>query len=317
MGIAVTGAAGFIGSNICKALLARGEDVWAFDIAAPTDPYRLEIWESCQARVEIDLTRWEPLFHRVDRVVHLAANMGGVGFFHKHDYYPYLDNSKITFRVLEAIERWKIERSFVASSACVYPTQIQMEEGNAPLLHEGLIETGYPDQMYGREKLMLLRLAERHPQDVRVGILHTVYGVGQECEGERMKFPTAAATKAIQARQTNRVEMWGNGKQLRSYLYIDDAVRKILAVLDGDYDGPVNIGYQGAVTCEEIQRICMMWAGSSWAQMEYNPAEPSGVLARDCDNTKFNSLYGDLQTVDYSEGFEKLINWLETRDAAH
>jgi len=311
--VVITGAGGFIGSNMAKFLLEEGHRVHAIDHAEPTDPFRVGIWNACQNKSVVDLTTTEPVIPNADMVIHLAANMGGVGFFHKHDYQPYIDNSRITFNVLSAISRWEVPTSFVASSACVYPTHLQMDERHPALLHEDLIEFGWPDQMYGREKLMLLRLAERHEQDVRVGILHTVYGVGQECEGERMKFPTAAATKALKARDTGFVKMWGNGEQKRSYLYIDDAVNKIWSILNDDYDGPVNVGYQGAISCNEVQRLCLQLAGVPEAKIYYDESEPSGVLGRDCDNTKFNDLYGDLALVNYAEGFERLINWLETR----
>ncbi len=310
MEYAVTGGAGFIGTNIAQRLMEQGHSVHVFSKRPPTDPFRKQIWNECDTRTIIDLSKQIPDFSQIDRVIHLAAAMGGVGYFSKEDYYPYINNSKIDFNVLEAIERYKVERSFVASSACAYPTEVQTIEGFAPKLHEGLLETGTPDLMYGREKLMLIRLAERHPLDVRVGILHTVYGIGQESAGQRMKFPTAAATKALQAIKTKRIEVWGNGNQLRSYLYISDAVTKILAVLEGVYDGPVNIGAEGAVTCNQVVELCAKLAGVHDYEIVHNPAQPSGVMSRDCDNRMFNNLYGDLQELGYSEGYGLLIEWL-------
>lgn len=314
MDVAITGAGGFIGSNLAKHLLDCGDNVHTFDRRSPTDPYRLAIHERCTTRTFIDLENETPDFTGFDRVYHFAADMGGVGFFHKHDYTPYITNSKITFRVLDAIQRAEVPRSFVASSACIYPTEKQRVEGQAHKFAETEIETGFPDQMYGREKLMLLRLAERHPQEVRVGILHTIYGEGQEAEGQRMKFPTAAATKALAARRTGTLEMWGNGQQLRSYLYIDDAIRKITTMMEADqYEGPVNIGYEGAITCLDVQRLCLKAAGVDTFVISYNTAEPSGVLARDCDNTKFNALYGAKPDLEYSVGFRKLVEWLDNQ----
>jgi len=292
-------------------LLAQGHRVHAYAHRPPVDAWRLNIWNSCTTTHIRDL-RWEPpVFNHIDRVIHLAANMGGVGYFTAHDYQPFIDNSRMTFNVLQSIDLWQIERSFLAASACLYPTQIQMTPGKAPKLDESMIELGFPDQMYGREKLMMTRLAERHNQDVRVGILHTVYGIGQEHEGQRVKFPMAAAQKARHARSTGTVEMWGDGQQQRSYLYVDDAVRMIWAVLEGDYEGAVNIGMDGAVTCDQIQRLCNTLAGVPNAEIIYNHAQPSGVLARDCSSAKFTRLYGDLVEVGYSEGFGRIIDWLD------
>lgn len=314
MDIAITGAGGFIGSNLVGFLIAQGHHVHAFDKHLPDDPYRRNFHDLCTTRTLIDLASEIPDFTGMDRVYHFAADMGGVGFFHKHDYSPYITNSMITFNVLEAIRRAEVPRSFVASSACVYPTELQRREGFAHKFSEVLVEKGMPDQMYGREKLMLLRLAERHPNEVRCGILHTVYGEGQEYTGQRMKFPTAAATKALAARHTGKVTMWGNGQQLRSYLYIDDAIRKINTIMEADqYDGPVNVGYEGAVTCLDIQRICLKAAGVDNYMIFYDSAEPSGVLGRDCDNSKFHRLYGETRDVDYHQGFGNLVAWLDGR----
>ena len=311
MDVAITGAAGFLGSHMAALLLAQGHRVHAYAHRPPVDAWRLNIWNSCTTTHIRDL-RWEPpVFNHIDRVIHLAANMGGVGYFTAHDYQPFIDNSRMTFNVLQSIDLWQIERSFLAASACLYPTQIQMTPGKAPKLDESMIELGFPDQMYGREKLMMTRLAERHNQDVRVGILHTVYGIGQEHEGQRVKFPMAAAQKARHARNTGTVEMWGDGQQQRSYLYVDDAVRMIWAVLEGDYEGAVNIGMDGAVTCDQIQRLCNTLAGVPNAEIIYNHAQPSGVLARDCSSAKFTRLYGDLVEVGYSEGFGRIIDWLD------
>lgn len=314
MDIAITGAGGFIGSNLVGYLVAQGHTVHAFDKRLPVEPYRIERHMKCASQTIIDLENEIPDFAGMDRVYHFAADMGGVGFFHKHDYTPYLTNSRISFNVLEGIRRADVPRSFVASSACVYPTELQRREGFAHKFSEVLVEKGMPDQMYGREKLMLLRLAERHPNDVRCGILHTVYGEGQEYAGPRMKFPTAAAMKALSARETGKVTMWGNGEQLRSYLYIADAIRKITTIMEADiYKGAVNVGYEGAATCLEIQKICLKAAGVSNYMIHYDPAEPSGVLGRDCDNTKFRTLYGDTTDVNYNEGFRNLVTWLDSQ----
>lgn len=311
MDVAVTGAGGFIGSNLVRRLAEQGHRVHAWSDHAPTDPTRASAWQMAATTRLADLSTTKPNFGGVERVYHLAADMGGVGYFHVHDFWPYLVNSRITFNVLEACIEAGVERAFLASSACVYPTEIQMREGDAPLLHEGLVERGTPDQMYGREKLMMLRLAERAPFDARVGIVHTVYGTGQEREGERMKFPTAIATKTLAARETGNVEIWGNGRQLRSYLWIDDALDKITAVMDADdYAGPVNIGYQGAVTVQEIADLCARIVGVD-PTYAYTDDKPSGVMSRDCDNAKFHALYGHMEPTTYAKGFARLIDWLE------
>lgn len=313
MDIGITGASGFIGSHMARYLMDKGHRVFAWGNNIPRDPMRREIWDSCHRTTTKTLTHFDPQFGDLDRVYHFAADMGGVGYFTANDYHPYITNSKITFHVLQSIGFFQVPRSFVASSACAYPVRFQQIPGVAPRLNETMLDLGEPDQMYGREKLALIRLAERHPQDVRVGILHTIYGEGQEYEGPRTKFPMAAAKKALLARYTGTVDMWGSGVQMRSYLHVDDAVRMIEAVTEGEYDGPVNIGFDGAETCNRIQRICLEASGIPDAKIVHDHRQPSGVMGRDCDSDKFRNLYGDMQTVNYSEGFGRLVNWLDGR----
>jgi nucleoside-diphosphate-sugar epimerase len=249
-----------------------------------------------------------------DYVIHLAADMGGVGYFHAHDYYPALDNALVTRNVLLACEKANVSRLFYASSACAYPIELQQGQ-SVPKLHEGLLDEGTPDQMYGREKLTGLRLCERAPFDARVGILHTVYGPYQEREGERMKFPAAVATKAIRSKQTGEpLHLWGDGTQQRSYLYVDDAVEMILAVMFRDeYSGPVNIGYEGARSCDQIARVCLDYVGAD-VPVEHSDDGPTGVLARDCDLSKFTDLYGFGPKVTPEDGFPLFIDWLRCDD---
>lgn len=313
MRIAVTGADGFIGSNVVRRLVADGHVVRAIGRREPVDRWRRQAWDSAPEHYVCDLRVVAP-FHACDMVVHLAADMGGVGYFHSNaDYHAYRNNARMTFRVLEAAETFRVHRMFLASSACAYGTNTQMTAGHAPLLAEDqLDQLGAPDALYGREKLALLRLAEQAPLDARVGILHTVYGVGQEAHGQRRKFPTAAAQKARAARTTNAVECWGDGTQLRSYLWIDDAVDRIVRILlDDAYAGPVNVGATGAVSCADVLRLCCELAGVPDPDITYTDAMPSGVLGRDCDNTKFADVYGATDQTSYETGFGRLIGWLD------
>lgn len=311
----MTGAGGFLGSHVVAELVRRGFEVRAIARTPPSEPVRAEAWEAASQRFVADLHAGFP-FHGCDMVVHLAADMGGAGYFHSdRDFGAFLNNSSITAGVLDACGRYRIGRLFAASSACAYGTNLQMTEGVAPKLAEHqLDELGPPDQLYGREKLNLIRLCERAPFDARVGILHTVYGPGQDAEGPRTKFPPAAAAKALAARESGEIECWGNGRQLRSYLYVDDAVERILRVLlDDDYAGPVNVGAEGAVSCVDVLRLCADLAGVPDAVIRFTPDRPSGVMGRDCDNTKFAAVYGTPAQTPLPEGFGRLMEWLEGR----
>lgn len=311
----VLGGTGFIGSRLTGHLADLGYEVRCVDFRE-LDSTRSDdvnkaaelIWADLrdpeECRDAIAGARW---------VFHLAADMGGVGYFHNHDFWPYINNARITMNVLEACDALETERLFYSSSACAYPTDWQTIEGRIPKLGESMLESGYPDQMYGREKLMGLRLCERAPFPARVGIFHTIYGPGQEHEGERMKFPAAVATKTLRAAKTGGpIEIWGNGEQARSYLYIDDALERIMAVMSSEvYEGPVNIGAQGAVTCNEVALVCADLAGITDPELSHTDGGPTGVISRDCDNAKFNNTYGEPEQTTIRDGFAGFMTWLD------
>lgn len=315
--IAVLGV-GFIGSNMIKFLKERGHFVRAVDKSFKKERSALYKYADEVASLDLrDLKSCLLATEGMDYVIALAANMGGVSFFHEHDYYPYQDNMEIDMNTLRACELNKIKRLFYSSSACIYPTYLQMIPGKPFKLYEGLLDKpAEADQMYGWEKLMMTKLCERAPFDARVGILHSVYGEYQETEGERMKFPTSIATKMLEYKRTGKVfEVWGDGNQIRSFCYIDDALEKIYRVLmDDKYYGAVNIGSEEAVHVDGVINICEEILGIETATHLHNNTKPTGVLSRNCDNTKFKKYYGYDNKVSTKEGFERLITWIQNKD---
>jgi nucleoside-diphosphate-sugar epimerase len=127
-----------------------------------------------------------------------------------------------------------------------------------------------------------------------------------------MKFPAAVATKAIAARRTGRLELWGSGEQRRSYLFIADAVQRLTTLGMADtYDGPVNVGAEGSVTCQEVAQVCLDIAGVPDAEIVTVPG-PVGVMSRDCDNRKWTATYGDAPQTPLRDAFGQFIDWLDT-----
>jgi len=306
--IVVLGGGGFIGANLVRRLRADGYEAWAIDIAPvpwrEVDAEWLDLRHITAARRAIIGAR---------TVFHLAADMGGVGYFHSDaDFAASTDNGRITINVARACaESPLVERLFYASSACVYPVELQHIAYPAVKLREDIIGFGTPDALYGAEKLQGLRIMAKLPF-ARVGVLHTVYGPLQEHEGRRMKFPAAAATKALDALETGTLELWGDGSQRRSYLYVDDAVDRIIEVTAAEhYGGPVNIGATGAASCREVAEMCLRIVGASDATITTNEAEPTGVLGRDCDGRKYERYYGAPHQTSLAAGFTKFIDWLK------
>ncbi len=316
MNIVVTGGTGFIGCNLIPFLKNKGNYVRCVGRnIKKRENSRGVMFKQADEIVELDLDNFKDTQKAIDGmdwVIHLASDMAGVGYFDAHDYYPFLNNMRMDMNILEACEKSKtFKRLFYPSSACVYPIQLQMTEGKAPKLSEEMIYPANADLSYGWEKLMGLRLCERAPFDARVGILGTIFGPYQETEGERTKAPTALARKALESKKTGSFEIWGNGKQIRSFLYIDDAVEKIYKVISSKkYEGPVNIASEEAVTIIDVAKICCKIVGSS-PKFIYNEQKPSGTLARNSDNTNFEKRYGYKNKYSTHEGFEKLIKFIQ------
>lgn len=316
MKIVVTGAGGFIGSNMLKFLKEKGH--WIRAVDKSFRPERAQLYKYADEVVGLDLRDMKSCLlacNEMDYVIHLASDMGGVGYFSANDYMPYINNMTMDMNILQACQLLKIERMYYSSSACIYPVNLQMREGDAPKLEENLLNySADSDQMYGWEKLMMTKLCERAPFDARVGIQHTIFGEYQEIEGERMKAPSALATKALKLKADGTpLEIWGNGKQIRTFLYIQDAVEKIYEVLMADeYHGAVNIGSEEEITMTEIAEMCCRILDIK-PELRLTKDKPSGVLARSCSNKKYDMYYKYRNKFTTKQGFERLISWLQNQ----
>lgn len=310
MRIAVLGGGGFIGSHVAARLAVDGHDVTAVDVSFPD--LRREWWERTAQRDRLDLTN--PIcahvaVQRADYVLHFAADMGGVGYFHSAADGPAAaTNMRIDLNIAEACHDAGVP-FFYSSSACAYSTGGQ-QHGGGSCLHEGLLGLGPADRLYGEEKRFMALFCGQEPL-ARVGIFHTIYGPGQEHEGPRTKFPPAIAGKVkAAARSGGPIEIWGDGTQMRTFLYIDDAVDRILAVaFADDYDGPVNIGSDEEVTVRECADWLCAHAGVA-ADYRFDRTKPVGVRARGTDNTLFNYRYGKRPTTSARDGLARLYDWL-------
>lgn len=307
----VTGASGFIGANMVARLKGQGHWVRAVDVKVTAEREHLygladEVWTGSDLR---DLERAREATDGVDRVVHLAADHGGAGYFYSDaDLKAAVNNLRIDTNVLQTAMAQGVDRLFFASSACTYPVGIQ-GKGAAPL-SEDLLGTGEGEQLYGFAKRMSTKLMEgsrEHGFDARSGVFHTIYGPSQDEEEPRAKFPTAVCRKIIE--NPDRVEVWGDGLQVRTFLFIDDALDKIQTVLEEPYAGPVNVGSDEEVTVQE----CAVWAAEALdADPEWVYTDgPVGVAHRASDNTEWVSRYGTVPKVTAKQGFRKLARYMD------
>lgn len=312
MRYAITGASGFIGANMVARLKDEGHWVRAVDVKETPEREHLysladEVW------VASDLRDWERAREAtdgVDRVIHLAADHGGAGYFYSDaDMKAAINNLRIDTNVLQTAIAQGVDRLFFASSACTYPVNIQ-GKGAKPLT-EDLLGTGEGEQLYGFAKRMSTKLMEgarEHGLDARSGVFHTIYGPTQDEEEPRAKFPTAVCRKILE--NPGRVEVWGDGTQVRTFLFIEDALDKIQTVLNADtYDGPVNIGSDEEVTVQE----CAVWAADALnASPEWVYTDgPVGVAHRASDNTEWKRRYGTEAKVTAKAGFGKLARFMD------
>lgn len=297
--VLVTGGGGFIGSHLVSRLANAGVKVAAIDLAFPE--IRRPWWGKATELITRDVGDAAWLVGEFDYVYHLAADMGGVGYFHSDADAPAATrNMKTDLAVIEACEASSVEM-FYASSACAYPS--------APVsLYEELLGDGPADQLYGEEKRFITLLLASKPW-ARVGVFHTIYGPGQEATGPRAKFPPAICHKVKNANGAP-IEIWGDGSQMRTFLYIDDALEKILMVAGSEnYRGPVNIGSDEEITVLECAEHLCAHAGLE-PRFAFNETKPTGVLGRGCDNSKFSLLYGRDNLISPREGLVKLYEWL-------
>lgn len=304
--VVVLGGGGFIGSRLVAYLKAKGHYVKVVDILFPE--IRKEWWSQADEVLGLDLrdkSSLEEAFKGSKWVFNLASDMGGVYFFHKYDYTPFLNNMTIDMNVLSALGD---RRLFYSSSACIYPTHIQRDVNSVPKLNESMIFPANSDQMYGWEKLMMTMLCERSGLDARVGIFHTIFGEGQEFEGERAKFPPTITKKVFDS--TGEVKLWGDGSQIRTYLYIEDALEKIYRIMTMEYSGAVNVAGDEEVSVLDTAKLLLEIAGKE-AEFVFEGDKPSGVIARGADNTEFIKRYGYKNRFSLKDGFKRMYSWIQ------
>jgi GDP-D-mannose 3',5'-epimerase len=315
--VTVCGAGGFIGGHLVRSLLASGADV-----IRAVDVKPLEEWYQVTPGVQnlaLDLKDKDNCLTAADGVeviFQLAADMGGMGFIENNKALCMLSVLTNTHMLMAAREKG-VQRFFYASSACVYNGDKQKNPEVIPLKEEDAYPA-LPEDGYGWEKLFSERMCRHFEEDFglqcRIARYHNVYGPLGTWTGGREKAPAAICRKVIEAKVSGKgdIEIWGDGKQTRSFMYIDDCTFGTQAILQSEIHEPINLGSSQLVTINQLVDIVEEIAGVK-LNRKYNLNAPKGVNGRNSDNTKINQYLGWEPSIPLKEGLTKTYEWIESQ----
>ena len=318
----VLGAGGFIGSYIVRRLKSEGYWVRGVDLKYPefSDPPVDEfIIADLRNSAEVDRVVRGNEGRPFDEIYQLAADMGGAGYIFsgKHDADIMQNSVTINLNVLRSIRDLNREcgtnaaKIFFSSSACVYPWQNQSDP-NDPNCSEDSAYPADPDSEYGWEKLFSERLFLAYSRNygipVRIARFHNIFGPEGVWKGGKEKAPAAICRKVAEAENGGTIEIWGDGEQTRSFLYIDECVEAVRRLMASDFQGPMNIGSEEMVTINDLVGITAVAAGK---RLDIQNIEGfQGVRGRNSDNTLIQEKLGWAPSMGLSDRISKTYSWI-------
>ncbi len=252
----------------------------------------------------------------VDEIYQLAADMGGAGYLFTGDSDAAVmhNSAAINLNMLEASRIRKAGKIFYSSSACVYPLSNQLDP-DKPICSEDSVYPADPDSEYGWEKLFSERLYQAYSRNyhmqVRVSRFHNIFGEEGTWQGGKEKSPAAICRKVAMAEEGDEIEIWGDGKQTRSYLYVDECVDAVRRLMQSDFEGPVNIGSVEMVTINDMTDMVMEIAGKHL--IKRHVPGPLGVRGRNSDNRLIQEKLGWKPSLSLYDGLERTYRWIENQ----
>jgi len=312
--ILVTGAGGFIGGHLVKELLNRGYSIRAVDIKPLKEWY--QIFNDVE-NFALDMSIKDNCFKMakgVSGVLNMACNMGGMGFIENNKAECML-SVLVNTHMLMACKEHKVKKYFFSSSACAYNKDLQ-DKPDISGLKESDAYPANPEDGYGWEKLFSERMCRHYLEDygldVKVARYHNVYGPNGTYDGGREKAPAALCRKVIIANKKNSdiIDVWGDGKQTRSFLFIEDCIDATLQFYNSDHNGPINIGSEEKVSINEmIEKIEKI--SNKKFRKNYQLDKPKGVRGRSSNNDLIRKLFKWEPKYSLYEGLKKTYKWIE------
>ena len=335
--ILILGGGGFIGGHLAKRLFNEGNFVRVVDIK-PHEHFNES--EFCSEFILGDLRDpklvsnviFAPNQHSLndkensfDEVYQLAADMGGAGYIFtgENDANVMHNSALINLNVVHYATKFNVKKVFYSSSACMYPEHNQNDPNN-PNCEESSAYPANPDSEYGWEKLfserLFLSFMRNYGLDVRVARFHNIFGPYGTWDGGKEKAPAAMCRKVSETQDGGSIEVWGDGKQTRSFLYIDECVESVLRLMGSDFIGPVNIGSEERVTINELAQMAIDISkkdikiknieGDEF-QLKYGFKCPVGVRGRNSDNKLYETKIGWVVSDPLIKGMEKTYEWID------
>jgi GDP-D-mannose 3',5'-epimerase len=323
--VIVLGGGGFIGAHLAKKLKESGSHVRIADIK---NHEYFDHSEICHEFIKCDLTDPKAvelvIDENVDEVYQLAADMGGAGYIFtgNNDANVMHNSALINLNVVNECVKKGVNKVFYSSSACMYPEHNQLDPNN-PNCEESSAYPANPDSEYGWEKLfserLFLAFNRNYGLNVKIARFHNIFGPQGTWTGGKEKAPAAMCRKVAEANENEEIEVWGDGLQTRSFLYVEECVDAVLSLMKSDFSGPVNIGSEEMVSINELAKICIDISGKDLRIKNLDGEEfinkygfgcPLGVRGRNSDNRLFREKLGWEVNQPLRQGLEKTFDWI-------